>query len=292
MYKFEPNQFLDYSFWNLLKYYFYTKYSITKYYLKYILPNRKLFKNTIKLKSSKKGRKVFIFGSGPSMNVLDPKKISYYVNEKGYEVIALNSFMYSDFAKFIKPNYMVFSDPVDFKEVPKNHQNYSRSVNGQEDKKKAINQNIPLIIPINFWKQTAQNHGQVFYFNDCSDYFSKDIDLLKPRPFKTFTGMKAIASGIYMGYEEIYICGFDYDNFKKTTVNEENQIIHEFEHFYGSVDRPTRVVPVNNSFGNHLYSCALAFIQHDKFKNFNIINLHKKSFVDSFPKNKTLDVYI
>ena len=149
-----------------------------------------------------------------------------------------------------------------------------------------------LIIPIQFQEQTKQDHGQVFYFNDCSDYFSENIDLLKPRPFKSFTGMKAIASGIYMGYDEIYICGFDYSHFKKTSVDKDNQIIFEFDHFYDSKDRPNHILSAKHSFGDHLFGCSLAFIQHDKFKNFNIVNLHQTSFIDSFPKNKNLNVYL
>ena len=292
MFKFDPNQFVEYSFKNFLLNFIYTKFNAILYYLKYIRPNKKILKKTISLKNLKKGKKAFIFGSGPSMNELDPKKISHYVNDEQFEVIALNSFLYSDFSNFVTPNYMVFSDPVDFTSVPEDHVNYSRSVNGQKDKKRAIEKNIPLIVPINFLEQTKKGHGQVFYFNDCSDFFSKKIDLLKPRPYKTFTGLKAIACGVYMGYDEIYICGFDYDNFKKTYVNEDNEIIHEFNHYYDSKDRPSRVINVQKSFGHHLHSGALAFIHHDKFKRFNIINLHKNSFIDSFPKNKNLNVYI
>jgi hypothetical protein len=292
--KFYPNQFLGFNLKKLLLYYFYTKFGIFKYYLKYVLPNRKILNKTLKLKNSKKGKKVFIFGSGPSMSLLDPKKISELINKEGYDVIALNSFLYTDFAKFITPSYMVFSDPIDFRgELPSTHARKHREVGGREDKKKAIKKNIPLIIPIQFFEYTKQDHGQVFYFNDCSDYFSEKIDLLKPRPFKSFTGMKAIASGIYMGYDEIYICGFDYEHFKKTTVDEDNQISFEFKHFYESKNRPHHNLSIKKyTFGHHLYDCALAFIQHDKFKNFNIVNLHKNSLIDSFPKNKNLNIYL
>lgn len=290
MYKLKPNEFHDYSITKFILYFLYTKWNVFKYYLKYILPNRNVLKKTIRLKNSKKGKKVFIFGSGPSMNILDPKKISNFVKNESFDVIALNSFLFSDFSKLITPNYMVFSDPVDFISVPETHINHFRSTHGQEDKRKAIDQNIPLFIPINFLKQTKENHGKVFYFNDCGDYFAKKIDLLKPRPFKTFTGMKAISCGIYMGYDEIYICGFDYDNFKKTIVDKENKVTHEFTHYYES-QRKNRIIPLEYTFGEHLYSCALSFIQHDKFKNNNIINLNPNSFIDSFPKNKKLDVY-
>lgn len=286
------NQFLGYSFKSLLLYYLNTKYEILRYYIKYILPNKKYLKKTRILKNSKKGKNVFIFGSGPSMKTLDPKKIANYVKSKGFEVIALNSFMYSIFSEHIIPNYMVFSDPLDFIDVPNNHPRLKRSIDGKLDKKKAIDKQIPLIIPINFLKYTKKDHGEVFYFNDCQDYFSKKINLLKPRPYKSFTGMKAIACGAFMGYENIYICGFDYDHFKKTSVNEDNQIIHEFGHYYESKERPNHIVNVNRTFGYHLFDCALAFIQHDYFKNFNITNLHKNSFIDSFKKNKNLDVYL
>ena len=290
--KIYPNQFLGFNFKKLFLYYFYTKFEILKYFLMHVLPNRKFLKNTLKLKNSKKGKKVFIFGSGPSMNILDPKKILRLVDEEGYEVIAVNSFLYSNFGKSITPNYMVFSDPIDFRDVPDNHPRIGRAIGGKEDKKKAINKSIPLIIPIQFYEQTKKDHGQVFYFNDCNDYFSGNIDLLKPRSYKTFTGMKAIASGIYMGYDEIYICGFDYSHFKNTVVNKDNQTILKFDHFYESKDRPNHILPLRGSFGEHLYDCALAFIHHDKFKNFNFNNLHQNSFIDSFPKNKNLNVYL
>ena len=291
--KFYPNLFLGYNFKKLLIYFLNTKISTFKYYLKHVFPNKKILKKTLELKNSKKGKKVFIFGSGPSMNLLDPKKIADIVKKEKYEVIALNSFLYSNFAEYITPNYMVFSDPIDFKGVtPETEHRKYREIGGKEDKKKAIDRNIPLIIPIQFLEHTKDDHGQVFYFNDCSDYFSEKIDLLKPRSFKSYTGMKAIASGIYMGYDEIYICGFDYDQFKKTIVNKDNQIMFEFAHFYESKERPNDVLPVKKyPFGHHLYDCALAFIQHDKFKNFNIINLNPNSYIDSFPKNKSLNVY-
>ena len=289
---FNYNKFLGFSFSSLIKYYFQTKFEILKYYLKFILPNRKILKETIKIKNSKKGKKVFIFGSGPSMNLIDPEKISNLVKQEGYEVIALNSFLYSEFANYIKPNYMVFSDPLDFIEVPDTHPRFKRSIDGKIDKRKAINNNIPLFIPISFYKHSKKDHGKVYYFNDSCDYFSQKIDLLKPRPFNTFTGLKAIACGVYMGYDEIYICGFDYDSFKKTVVDINNEIIHEFGHYYESENRPNHFVHVKRSFGSHLYDCALVFIQHDKFKKYNITNLNKLSFIDSFKKKHNLDVYL
>lgn len=290
--KYNANEFLGYSFNKLLKYYFQTNILIFKNYLKFILPNKKLLKSTLALKNSKKGKKVFVFGSGPSMNILDPIKISNYVINEGFEVIAVNSYMYSNFAKLVKPNFMVFSDPLDFIDVPDTHPRINRAIKGKEDKLMAIKNDIPLIVPIQFSEHTKKNHGKVYYFNDCPNYFSEKINLLKPRPYKSFTGMKAIASAIHMGYDEIYICGFDYDHFKKTTVNKDNQIVHEFAHFYESKDRPNHYVPVNRSFGHHLHDCALAFIQHDKFRNFNVINLNQNSLIDSFPKNDKLDIYI
>ena len=167
--KFYPNLFLGYNFKNLLIYYINTKISIFKYYLKHVVPNKKILKKTLGLKNSKKGKKVFIFGSGPSMNLLDPKKIADIVKNEKYEVIALNSFLYSDFAEYITPNYMVFSDPIDFKGVtPETEHRKYREIGGKEDKKKAIDRNIPLIIPIQFLEHTKDDHGQVFYFNDCS----------------------------------------------------------------------------------------------------------------------------
>ena len=75
-------------------------------------------------------------------------------------------------------------------------------------------------------------------------------------------------------------------------MDEDNKVINELDHFYVSKDRPNYVLEKNKSFGEHLYDCSLTFIHHEKFKNKNIINLNKKSFIDCFPKNKNIDVYL
>ena len=96
----------------------------------------KNFKKNTWIKKIQKKVKSIYFWIWSFDESIGPKKIADIVKKEKYEVIALNSFLYSDFAEYITPNYMVFSDPIDFKGVtPETEHRKYREIGGKEDKK-------------------------------------------------------------------------------------------------------------------------------------------------------------
>jgi uncharacterized Rossmann fold enzyme len=286
-------RYLGISAPKIVRYWLRVKLEVAYYYLKYCIINFESLLKTYKLKNTKKNNKVFVFGNGPSMKKLDPIKIKNYSNN-GYDIIACNGFIQSDFGKHIKPNYMVFSDPLDFKTVPNTHPRKFRELLGKKDKQDAINEQIPIFAPINFLNY--EKYDNCYFFNDCEDIFSNNIsNILAPRGYGSWTGNKALSIATYLGYSEIYICGLDYDIFKKINVNSKNEIFTKNEHFYDSKDRDSYVFERSKSGYNvakFLYQAHINLIIFDKFKKHPIINLSKEGLIDSFQKKHKLDVYL
>ena len=83
------------------------------YYILHILPQRSELKITKELKNTQTKKKCFVFANGPSMNLLDVKKIEQY-QKAGFDVICINSYITSDMANTVVPNYYVLSDPDSF----------------------------------------------------------------------------------------------------------------------------------------------------------------------------------
>lgn len=264
--------------------------SVLRYYIKYQIPERKAISQTKKLKGIHRNKKVFVFGNGPSMNKLDLQKIKGY-QEQGYHLITVNSFMYSQMAKIVKPDYCVFSDPLDFIKVSPDHPRAERARTGKIDKQKVIDQNIPIFVPIQFYKDN--DYSNTYYFCDIENVFSNNVsNVFRPRGYNSRTGMKALAIACFLGYKEIYIHGMDYNSFKFLRVDKNNKVYGEVHHYYEDQNRPKYVID-KSKYGSAeaLYFLHVSLKFHEKFKDFPIINLDPDGFLDVFPKQHSLDVY-
>jgi hypothetical protein len=132
-------------------------------------------------------------------------------------------------------------------------------------------------------------------FNDSFDIFSNNVvDMTKPKGYVSLTLYKALSAACYMGYETIYISGFDNDYFKKFEVDEDNNFFVPDEHFYSKENKESvrRKEEFHKSIGEALIITSMTFTGLEKFKRFPIINLDKTGLVDSFSKKHDLDVYI
>jgi hypothetical protein len=103
------------------------------------------------------------------------------------------------------------------------------------------------------------------------------------------TGLKAMSIACYLGYKEIYICGFDNDQWTTLKVDQYNNIFNQRSHFYGNqkyykFDHKIQI-------GYFLKKFAEIFENYELFKNYKIVNLDKNSLIDSFPKKHNLNVY-
>lgn len=268
-----------------------------RYKIKHILPNTQLISHTKKLKGTQKDKNIFVFGNGPSMQKLSPEKISKYQKNENFHVMAVNSFLYTEFSKFITPTYMVFSDPLDFVDVDDNHPRAERARTGKLDKLRAIDKGITTCVPIQF--RYYHDYENTIWFNDLENIFSNNAaDITKPRGYTGWTGMKALAIACYLGYKNIYICGMDYDMFKKLSVDVNNDIYFETAHFYADDERPNYILPQgakrpggSRTLAELLYLISFHFKVHEKFKKYPIVNLNPEGLIDSFTKHHNLDVY-
>ena len=64
---------------------------ICYYYCKRIFILFNLFE-LIKLKNSCKNKSIFLFGNGPSINLINPDKINHYINNENFDFCAVNMF--------------------------------------------------------------------------------------------------------------------------------------------------------------------------------------------------------
>ena len=257
------------------------------YYIIYILPQCNELKITKKLKNTKKGKNCFVFANGSSMNLLDIKKIEHY-QKTGFDVICVNSHILSDIADTVVPNYYVLSAPIAFG-VP----NDLIPDEVMDAQKKIIeklnNLNIPVFIPAQFTNNSLKHY---YIFNDLENRFTRNIKPIKPRSYLSMTAYKALAIACYLGYDTIFICGFDNDYFKTFSVDENNDIYYIDTHYYDaglkSKIRPNK----GKGLGNLLWEHHLLFKGMELFNHHNIINLNKNSLVDAFSKSHNLDVFV
>lgn len=275
----------------LIWHHFLTRLLYIHYWLKYYWPNRSALIETKRLKGSKKNRKAFVFGSGPSMRKLDPEKIEKKKKE-GFDVLACNGYLCSAIGNKVLPTYMLFSDTVDFVSVPPDHPRASRAKLGKPDKAKAEYLGIPIFVPIKY--RRFQKNQKCYFFNDFENIFSQNVsNILKPRGYGSFSGNKLLSTAVYLGYSEIYICGLDYAMFKTMTVDQDNKIYSEVQHFYDGEQRQSYKFERSDQYtvGRLMYNWHMNFIFLEKFKNQSIINLDPDSYVDAFSKWHDLDVY-
>ena len=96
----------------------------------------------------------------------------------------------------------------------------------------------------------------------------------------------------YLGYDEIYICGFDHDFVKNILVDENNNPYFLINHYY-DIDVKTKIThETGKNVSILLWEQHQLFKNLERFKKYNIINLDKNGLVDAFTKKHNLDIYI
>ena len=257
------------------------------YYILYIFPQRDELKRTKELKNTKKGKNCFVFANGPSMNLLDVEKIEKY-QKAGFDAICMNSYIISDMAKMIIPDYYVLSDPASFF-VASNRLISDDVMKTQEKQNKVLNElNIPLFMPAEYSSLNLFKNYYLFY--NFGNRFKSYVNPLKPRGYPTTTAHKALTIACYLGYDEIYICGFDHDFFKNILVDKNNNPYLLVNHYYDEIE--IKVIPeTGKNVSTFLWEQHQLFKNLERFKKYNIINLDTNGLVDTFPKNHNLNIY-
>jgi hypothetical protein len=259
----------------------------------------KELKKTSLLRNAMNHTNAFVFANGPSLKKLDFFKVKKY-QEEGFKIFCVNSFIGDGTGLIFIPDYYVLSDPAFFgffnelyeildKEADKRIEEIKNNINALKN-----NKDIKLFMPIQFYRKLDMDN-EIFYFNDIEyRWFNKNVsNIIYPRAYLSMTAYKALAIACFMGFEKIYICGFDNDYFKNITVDIENNLYYTNMHFKEQGD--SKIKKVTHSEASNIAELLLDFssLFEDlyKFPKDRIINLDKESLVDAFSKKHDLDIY-
>jgi hypothetical protein len=262
-----------------------TEISLHRYQLLHMLPNRRPLAKMRGLRGTKVGREAFVLANGPSLGKLDPNKVRR-LQQEGRDVFAVNHYITSEFGKIVPPDCYVLSDPAFF-DVRDN--DISEELRSSIDASvRALQEaNVQVFVPAQFFRKWRG--PDAYPFCDSENLFSGNAgEPTAPRGYVSMTAYKALSVACFLGYEKIYIGGFDNDYFRSLVVDRENQPSFTDSHFYGAA-KPIRAR--NESVGDLLWSYYMLFVGIEKFRRFPIVNLDPDGLVDAFPKSHSLDVY-
>ncbi|WP_345247148.1 hypothetical protein [Nibrella saemangeumensis] len=257
------------------------------YRLTVVIRNFGHLQHTRRLKGTKKGKVALVLANGPSVGKLDVQKIARLQQENGFEVFAVNSYISSPLAQVIAPDYYLLSDPAFFnpEKYPHLTERLTRDISllSQTD--------VTCFVPLEHYRTASFRRKYGYY--DRGNLFLNRITITGPRSYVSMTAYKALAAACYMGYSQIYICGFDNDYFLNLMVDEKNDMYYIDRHFYDKPgSTPSKIRDTNaRSVGELLYFHHYLFKHLEKFKSYPIINLNREGLVDCFPKQHSLDVY-
>jgi hypothetical protein len=216
---------------------------LIKHFLTYRFLYRKWIEGIGAFKNKHKNETCFVFATGPSVNSLDLNLIK---NEQssGAKVIGINSYLSSDLADQIKPDYFIISDPF-YLEVPKTLHKYEEEAErdiGAIRRKRGFQ----LVLP-HHWQNKPLLAGlkldpPPIFFNHSENILGgpNGADLLRPRYYIAMTSYIGVSVALYLGFKKIYLCGFDENRMEKMEIDINNHVIWHERHFYPESDERCR----------------------------------------------------
>lgn len=232
----------------------------------------------------KKNKDVFVFANGPSLKDIDFKKI-LQMKEKGYDVIALNSFI-SKSAHILTPDYVVFADKIHFGLKASESDQY------EKDMKWCISNNIKVFIPAHY-SHLIKTQDKLS-FNAFSEIYSNNTsDITKPLGYYPLTALYALSIAKALGYRKILIAGFDNSYFKDFEVDASSEAIINHKHYYDAENDNTQIKQKNTSTSEIFFDFYRHFKFIEKITNGDPIfeNVSKSTYLNTIKRNLTLDIY-
>jgi len=257
------------------------------HFMKDYLSNQKEYKRVKKIYNTKKNKKAFVFANGPSINKIDFKKVNNY----NYDIFVVNKFFETEKTKDVNVTYHVFSDPRYFELNHRYYQTFNNS----------LKKDHQIFLPFNYLSKFKSNDPKFFGFCDVENFLSNNVDnIVRPRGYISMTAFKALSIALYMGYEEIYICGFDNNQYLEAKSDINNSLFYTNLHFYKKeVNDPDNRQDVKKDWSSNngylMYTEHFLFTHLDKFaqtKKSIIKNLDPESLCISFSKDHNLDIYL
>jgi hypothetical protein len=221
-----------------------------------------------------------IIANGHSVEQLDVEGVSVAMKH-GLDVFAVNTFLLSDLSQVVKPTHYVLSDTLH--QIDSDDES-SRRIWQQLDQ----HPEIQLFVPHTWFPKLRNRRPEALYFNDCDlEGWSTNVSPLKPRGYLTLTAYKALALAIHLGYERIYIIGFDNTSYLNFHVNDTGQILYGGDTHFHSADSPlidfTERYP--QGIADCLFDYSRALLDLERcFARESIFNLDLQSTTRAFKK--------
>lgn len=258
----------------------------------YILKYRALVKLGRKRMSDlrrTRASKVFVFANGPSLSDIDFKKIKSLVDKKEYDLITINSFASKVMKDYgIRPTVGVFVDPSHYRE--KDDPKYSKQ--SEADILAMNDMDSVALVPYQYYHKTQFKKSIPCCM--CSNIYSKNVsDVNRPLGFYGRTAFYALSLSFDLGYESIYICGYDNSYFKTYCVDEDNNQFFKNEHFYQS----SKLYLPSEKYGptSHIFFDIYQHFKYlEKIRDLSaakVFNIAKVTYTDAFARDFSLDVY-
>ena len=261
---------------------------------------RGLFRDFSGLKlQGRQERIVYLLCNGPSLkNDMETiKKL------KGVDFIVVN-FMANDSLFWeIKPQYYTLMDPLFFTNRRENR--YMERLEVLFDSFNRIDWEMIIFLPIQYEKSFREfskiNNPKIkiMVLNTFSSYVASDnvrhfcYRKGYAMPNAQTVAIESIFAMLNMGYSTIYLYGVDHTFLEGLKVNDKNELVHVYQHFY---ENEPKIIPVTDAFGYHnsltkeLQTIVNIFASHEQCRKYadhlgaNIYNLTKGSQIDSYER--------
>lgn len=239
--------------------------------------------------ATKTRKSALIIGGGPSAGLMNVNAVLADQRCGELDVFAMNWYTHTNIAKSITPDYYVLSDPI-------NRINSGKSFRGRRTEdlwdQLRVWSETKLIVP-NFWmKQLRETSFKIGCYVDDRELlgFTNNVSILKPRGYCSMTAFKSIAAAIHLGYDTIYLVGFDSSTFKATVIDSKNQIFESNNNIADGPHTPSQILNKDFPGGmtDMLYAYAQVFFDVKKcFKEASVRNIQEDSYLDAFLKVET-----
>lgn len=251
-------------------------------YLKTPKPRKMIIKNTSTLRDTKVGKVALVLGSGPSLNALHVEVLDDHIDD----VFVINAFNQLKVADRVKPAFYGLSDPAHFVA-----QAGAQALELTETLNYIKSVGATLVLPHTAYSSHAFADIDKIYFDDRERMFlNYNLSPLKPRSYGSTTIYKMLAMAVFMGYEKIYLLGFDNSNFLNYRGRPDNLLqdlggatadrkIEKKSSFIGDYEKE-----FTSGMAGRMQSYAHLFGDLHKFNSEKIFNLDPYSLTDAFPK--------
>lgn len=256
-------------------------------YCAWFYRDRRVGRRLIERYSKTTKKKVFVFANGPSLGDINFEKVKRYQSES-HDVIAINSFSSKAIEKFgVIPDFCVFGDPY--------HYESEKKITDQAlDDIDAVNKRcIVSFVPMHLCSK-SRFLKSVPFCSSSNPYAKNVTDCSKPLGYYPVTAFYALSIAISLGYEEIFVCGFDNSYFLDFSVDIDGRKYFIDKHFYEEAPIKRYIDPSWFPNSSHVF---LNFCRHfgylEKIGRSRVLikNVAKLTYTDAFIRCLSLDIY-